>query len=148
MRVRVRTLVLLVCSLIWTTSALAQAPSRGGVTLSGKVLDPDAKVVVNAAVIARNEATNEIRTTSTDAVGHFSLSGLPVGMYTIEVAVPGFEIVRRTGVRAAEGVVEEVAIKLTVANITETVTVSTALPAAAVAAPSQGSLTARSAESL
>ena len=34
------------------------------------------------------------------------------------------------------------------ANITETVTVSTALPAAAVAAPSQGSLTARSAQSL
>src|SRR5689334_19580476 len=147
MRERVLTLVLLVCSLIWTTSALAQAPSRG-VTLSGKVLDPDAKVVVNAAVIVRNEATNEIRTTSTDAVGHFSLSGLSVGMYTIEVAVPGFEIVRRTGVRAAEGVVEEVAINLTVANITETVTVSTALPAAAVAAPSQGSLTARSAESL
>ena len=147
MRERVLTLVLLVCSLIWTTSALAQAPSRG-VTLSGKVLDPDAKVVVNAAVIVRNEATNEIRTTSTDAVGHFSLSGLSVGMYTIEVAVPGFEIVRRTGVRAAEGVVEEVAIDLTVANITETVTVSTALPAAAVAAPSQGSLTARSAESL
>src|SRR5215467_9490131 len=148
MQERVLTLVLLVCSLIWTTAAFAQSPSRGGVTLSGKVLDPDAKVVVNAAVIARNEATNEIRTTSTDGTGHFSLPGLAAGMYTVEVAVPGFEIVRRTGVRAAEGVVEDVAINLTLANITETVTVSTALPAAAVAAPSQGSLTARSAESL
>jgi iron complex outermembrane receptor protein len=39
-------------------------------------------------------------------------------------------------------------VKLTVANITETVTVSAALPAAAVAAPSQASLTARSAQSL
>ena len=142
-----RTLALAVCALLWATAALAQS-AAGAASLSGKVLDPDSKVVVSAAVIVRNEATNEIRTTSTDAVGHFSIAGLPTGTYTIEVAVPGFEIVRRGGVRASEGIVEEVAINLTLANITETVTVSTALPAAAVAAPSQGSLTARSAESL
>jgi len=139
---------LAVCALLCAGSALAQSAQRGAATLSGKVLDPDSKVVANAALIIRNEATNEIRTASTDAVGRFSLSGLPAGMYTIEVAVPGFEIVRRSGIRAAEGLAEDVAINLTLANITETVTVSTALPAAAVAAPSQGSLTARSAESL
>jgi iron complex outermembrane receptor protein len=140
--------VLSLCGLLWTAAVFGQSAATGASTLSGKVLDPESKVVVNAAVIVRNEASNEIRTTSTDTVGHFSITGLPSGMYTIEVAVPGFEIVRRTGVRASEGIVEEVAINLTVANITETVTVSTALPAAAVAAPSQGSLTARSAESL
>src|SRR5205085_4698030 len=106
------------------------------------------KVVVNAAIIIRNEATNEIRTAATDGSGRFSMTGLPVGLYTIEVAVPGFEIVRRAGVRAADGGAEPLAFHLTLANISETVTVSTALPAAAVAAPSQGSLTARSAESL
>ena len=112
------------------------------------MLDPDSKLVVNATVIVRNEATNEIRTILTDASGHFSVGGLASGVYTVEIAVPGFEIVRRTGILASVGVAEELAINLTVANITETVTVSTALPAAAVAAPSQGSLTARSAESL
>ena len=126
-------------------SLLAQA---GPVSLSGKVLDPDQKVVVNAAVIVRNEATNDLRTSVTDAVGHFALIGLPAGLYTIEVAVPGFEIVRRTGVQARTGTPEELTINLSVANISEIVTVSTSLPAAAVAAPSQGSLTARSAESL
>ena len=141
-------LALAVCALLWATAVFAQAAPKGAATLSGKVLDPESKVVVNAAVIVRNETTNEIRTTTTDTVGRFSLSGLAPGMYTIEVAVPGFEIVRRSGVRASEGIVEDVAINLTLANITETVTVSTALPAAAVAAPSQGSLTARSAESL
>src|SRR5215471_854686 len=139
---------LAVCALLCAGSALAQSAQRGAATLSGKVLDPDSKVVANAALIIRNEATNEIRTASTDAVGRFSLSGLPAGMYTIEVAVPGFEIVRRSGIRAAEGLAEDVAINLTLANITETVTVSAALPAAAVAAPSQASLTARSAQSL
>ena len=148
MQVRLLRLALYVCALAWATTAFAQSAATGPAALAGKVLDPDSKVVANASVIVRNEATNDIRTTSTDAVGHFSLTGLPAGLYTIEVAVPGFEIVRRTAVRAAEGVAEEVAINLSVANITETVTVSTALPAAAVAAPSQGSLTARSAESL
>jgi iron complex outermembrane receptor protein len=126
-------------------SLLAQADPA---SLSGKVLDPDSKVVVNAAIIVRNETTNEIRTIATDGAGHFVVSGLTPGMYTIEVAVPGFEIVRRNGVRASAGTPEDLTISLTVANISETVTVSTALPAAAVAAPSQGSLTARSAESL
>jgi iron complex outermembrane receptor protein len=124
-----------------------QAQGTGG-SVSGNVLDPDSKVVVNAAVIVRNEATNEIRTTATDAVGHFSVTGLLPGLYAIEVAVPGFEIVRRTGVQASTGAPEDLSIKLSVANISETVTVSTALPAAAAAAPSQGSLTARSAQSL
>src|SRR5262249_61080318 len=43
---------------------------------------------------------------------------------------------------------ENVSIRLSVANISESVTVSAALPGAAVAAPSQSSLTARSAQSL
>src|SRR5262249_43834862 len=122
--------------------------AQGSVSLSGKVLDPDSKVVVNAAVIVRNESTNEIRTATTDAVGHFSVTGLTSGLYTVEVAVPGFEIVRRSGVQASTGTPEDLSINLSVANISETVTVSTAHPAAAVAAPSQGSLTARSAQSL
>ena len=97
---------LFVCALLWTATVFAQAAPTGASMLSGKVLDPESKVVVNAAVIVRNEATNEIRTTSTDTVGHFSITGLASGMYTIEVAVPGFEIVRRTGVRASEGIAE------------------------------------------
>jgi iron complex outermembrane recepter protein len=124
-----------------------QAQGPGG-SVSGNVLDPDSKVVANAAVVVRSEATNEIRTTATDAVGHFSVTGLLPGLYAVEVAVPGFEIVRRTGVQVSTGVPEDLSIKLSVANISESVTVSTALPAAAVAAPSQGSLTARSAQSL
>ena len=83
----------------------------------------------------------------TDATGHFSVSGLSTGTYTIEVAVPGFDVVQRTGVELGT-VVVDLSIRLTVANIAETVTVSAALPEAAVAAPSQSSLMARSAQSL
>src|SRR6185436_10384110 len=51
-------------------------------------------------------------------------------------------------VQLTAGASQDVAIRLSVANVTETVTVSAALPAAAAAAPSQASLTARSAQSL
>src|SRR5205807_3758710 len=61
---------------------------------------------------------------------------------------PGFDLVRKSDVGVIGGREQEVSLRLTVANITESVTVSAALPAAAAAAPSQGSLTARSAESL
>src|ERR1700730_17404440 len=134
--------------LLIVPSATARAqtePAAGGVT--GIVLDPDQKAVVGAAIIIRNETTSEVRTTATDGSGHFSVSRLRPGPYTIEVGVPGFDMVRRSGIQVLDRT-QEVSIQLTIANVTETVTVSTALPAAAVAAPSQGSLTARSAESL
>lgn len=68
--------------------------------IAGVVLDPDAKVVVGAVVLARNELSGELRTTTTDARGHFSV-GVSAGTYTVEVAVPGFEIVRWSGLHTA-----------------------------------------------
>ena len=58
---------------------LACRPKAEVAQSSGNVLDPDSRVVVNAVVIVRNEATNEIRTTATDAAGHFSVTGLTAG---------------------------------------------------------------------
>jgi iron complex outermembrane receptor protein len=137
-------LLVIFAALLRPTPISAQA-TRG---LSGTVLDPDNKAVVNAAVIIRNEATGALVTTTTDGSGRFSAADLAQGAYAIEVFVPGFEAIRRTGVQVNEGTPTSVSIQLSVANISETVTVSAALPAAAVAAPSQASLTARSAQSL
>src|ERR1043165_2829295 len=95
-----------VCALMLAAPAAARAQATAALT--GVVLDPDAKVVVNGAVIVRNESTNEIRTAATDGVGHFAVTGLAPGLYTVEVAAPGFEIVRRAGVQAATGQTEDV----------------------------------------
>jgi iron complex outermembrane receptor protein len=112
------------------------------------VLDPDNKAVVNAPVLVRNETTGAVSTTTTDGAGRFSASDLAPGSYAVEVFVPGFEAIRRTGIQVTARAGTTVSIQLSVANISESVTVSAALPAAAVAAPSQSSLTARSAQSL
>ncbi len=121
---------------------------RGASLLRGAVRDPEARAVVDAALVIRNDATGSVRTAVTNGSGRFEVADLQPGTYTIEVAVPGFELVRRTGVALAADQANEISIQLSVANISESVTVSAALPAAAVAAPSQASLTARSAVSL
>jgi iron complex outermembrane recepter protein len=136
--------LMFVCAPLLRPSLLSAQPERA---LTGTVLDPDSKSIVNAAVVIRSEATGDVVTTTTDGAGRFSVAKLSNGAYTVEVFVPGFETVRRT-VQVSEGTPASVSIQLSVANISETVTVSAALPAAAVAAPSQASLTARSAQSL
>jgi len=124
-----------------------QAPA-GAPGIDGTVLDPDSKAVVNAAVVVRHETNGATVATATDVRGRFAATGLSQGSYAVEVLVPGFEPVRRAGVQVKENAATTLSIQLSVANISETVTVSAALPAAAVAAPSQASLTARSAQSL
>ena len=145
----------LLCALLIVTAApmtgtarlLAQVRPAAG-ALAGAVLDPDGKAVVGASVVIRNETSGEIRTATTDGAGHFSAANLNPGSYALEVFVPGFDTVRRNGIQLSGGNTEEISIRLSIANVTESVTVSAALPAAAVAAPSQASLTARSAQSL
>ena len=131
-------------------SAAVPATAQGPATavMIGVVLDPDAKAVVEAAVLIRNEGPAPSARRPRIGTGRFSWRDLATGITPIEVVVPGFDIVRRDRVAVTAIDREEISIQLSVANISETVTVSAALPAAAVAAPSQGSLTARSAQSL
>ena len=146
-RVSVR-LFLMLWSLTAGLPAMAAAQTAAPGVLAGVVLDPDGGAVPEASVIARNDADDTAQATSTDRAGRFTVQGLKPGTYTIEVAVPGFDIVRRSGVAVVAGKPEDISVRLTLANISESVTVSAALPAASAAAPSQSSLMARSAQSL
>jgi iron complex outermembrane receptor protein len=142
----IRRFVVLLCIVLGFSAApLAQTDSA---TLAGSVVDPDGKLVMAAPILVRNQTSGETRTATTDAAGRFTVANLSPGAYAIDVFVPGFETMRRENVQLVAGKTEEISFRLTVANISESVTVSAALPAAAVAAPSQASLTARSAQSL
>ena len=81
---------------VLTPALHAQAvPARSGV--EGTVLDPDSKAIVGAAVVIRNEGTGAIITATTDGSGQFAARDLAPGTYAVEVFVPGFETVRRSG---------------------------------------------------
>jgi len=128
-----------------TTPVLAQANPA---MLTGSVLDPDSKAVVNAAVVVRSDTTGIVRAVSTDPAGRFSVDGIPAGPYVVEVTASGFAQPRRTDVQLVPGTTVNVSVALVVAGVSEAVTVSAALPPAAQSAVSQGSLTARSAQSM
>jgi iron complex outermembrane receptor protein len=119
----------------------------GSATLTGIVLDPDGNAVPNAAVVVRSDETGFVKAISTDTIGHFSLA-IPAGDYVVEVAASGFVQNRRATVQLAAGKTESISVALAVAGVSEAVTVSAALPPAAQSSPSQGSLTARSAQSI
>ncbi|MBI3399777.1 MAG: TonB-dependent receptor [Acidobacteria bacterium] len=140
---------LLALSVALLLSALTPLHAQpGSATLTGIVLDPDGNAIPNAAVVLRSDATGFVRAISTDGTGRFSVDGIPAGAYVVEVTASGFIQTRRANVQLVAGKTENVSVALAVAGVSEAVTVSAALPAAAQTAVSQGSLTARSAQSM
>src|ERR1700732_4860343 len=84
---------------LFTSLSLAQTGS-GSASIEGTILDPTSKPVSNAAVVVRNEASAAENKTATDTQGKFSVTDLPVGNYTVDVAAPGFALASRPGVKA------------------------------------------------
>jgi iron complex outermembrane receptor protein len=117
-------------------------------TISGRVLDPSGTVVPGAIVTIKNDLSGVFTSAASDAMGRFSVPGLAVGIYTIEVAVPGFKTARSSGLQLTASGLENVDITLSVAPVTAEVTVSEFVPLAATLAPSQASLDTHSAESV
>lgn len=60
-------------------------------SLSGTVSDPNGAVVQGASIVVRNSATNQARTAVTDAEGRWTLTALPVGVYTVTYEKEGFK---------------------------------------------------------
>jgi len=137
-----------VCILLGAAMQLEAQVSGSTATISGAVVDPSGKVVQNAAVTIKNDLTGTSRSATTGEEGRFSISALPVGSYTIEVSASGFKTARSTGLQLAANGLENISIALTVAGISQEVSVSEFVPLAATVAPSQSSLDARSAQSV
>ena len=66
-------------------------------TISGVVRDPSGAVVPGAQVIARNQQTGTAMTVVTDAQGFYSLQGLPVDTYEVEITKAGIQEIRPVG---------------------------------------------------
>lgn len=81
---------------------LAALPSEATQTaagsISGTVKDPAGAVIVGAQVSIRNDATGEVRNTSTSNEGRFKFDNLAPGSYTISVSQTGFKPAERTAV--------------------------------------------------
>ena len=114
---------LIVAALVAAAAMPAAAQTTtGGIT--GVVRDSGGGVMPGVAVKATHDATNAVADAVTDAVGIYTLRGLPVGRYTVVTELSGFQTARHTDVvvRVNEDVRLDVTLK--VGAMTETVTVS------------------------
>src|SRR5580700_9612572 len=89
-RIRVfRTCVFVVAILLWLPRvSLAQGTAS---SLSGVVTDASGAVIPGANVTVTNIGTNVAKTVHTDGVGHYLVTDLTPGSYSLLVDASGFE---------------------------------------------------------
>ena len=89
----------------------------------GTVTDPSGAVIPGAKVTIRNVQTNQARTGTTDELGNYEFSFLPVGAYSLSVEAVGFQ---KSEVRQFTLNVDQVArmdVRMVVGQATQTVEV-------------------------
>ena len=97
-------------------------------SLSGKITDPSGAAVASAPVTVRNVNTGAERSDTTNAVGVFQISSLPVGEYEVDVKQSGFAEAVRTGIHLAVGQAAAVDIQLHVGDVNQQVVVHADAP--------------------
>lgn len=96
---------------------------RGGI--SGRIVDQTGGVLPGVSVTATNTATGIARTTTSSSTGGYSFPDLPLGPYTVEASLKGFQS-QRAAVEVAVSTITSIDMKLNPSQVTETVEVSAA----------------------
>jgi hypothetical protein len=103
------------------------SPVRGqqAAGIIGTVTDESGGVLPGVTVTATSPALQVPSVTAvTDATGEYRLTPLPIGTYTVDYVLSGFQTVRREGVRLTIGFTARLDIGLKVGSLEETITVS------------------------
>ncbi|HEY0658023.1 MAG TPA: carboxypeptidase-like regulatory domain-containing protein, partial [Pyrinomonadaceae bacterium] len=114
----------IVFALVLSQSAFAQ--STGG--LSGTVGDPNGAIVQGANVAVKNTSTNLIRNTVSNKEGRWTISLLPVGVYSVTYEKEGFKRSVNENVEVEAAVTRAVEAVLEVGGADVLVTVTTDQP--------------------
>jgi hypothetical protein len=115
----------LITLLPWTATAWAQA---GTAAVVGTVTDVQGAVLPGATVTLTNTATGATRTTVTNETGAYNLSALPPGVYTAQVEMSGFRLVRIEKLELLVDTSQRQDFKLEIGSVKETVNVAAESP--------------------
>ncbi len=102
----------------------APAHAQVGGTISGYVQDQAGGVLPGATVTAESAGRQLVRSAQTNSTGFFDLQALPRGIYSVKVAIAGFESQVRKDVEVTAGANVRLDFSLRVGGLTEDVTVS------------------------
>ena len=75
----------------------------GAGAISGTVTDKTGAVVAGTKVTVTNQGTNVSHVVATDSGGFYSIEGLTVGLYTIDISKPGFKESITSGIQIDPG---------------------------------------------
>jgi carboxypeptidase family protein len=114
-----------------TVCVLAGAPvfaQQVTSTINGRILDQGDAVLPGVTVTATNISTGVARTTVTNEQGQYAIPGLETGSYKLETDLAGFAPAARENVRLDANQTLTVDFRLTVAGLTESLTVTGQAP--------------------
>lgn len=131
-RVPTHVKVCAVALMMLTLSPLAMpAAAQVGATASivGQVTDESKGLLPGVTVTATSPASQVASVVDvTNESGEYRLTPLPIGLYTVEYTLPGFQTVRQEGVRLTAGFTAKLDVVMKVGALAETITVSGAAP--------------------
>ncbi|HEY7285051.1 MAG TPA: TonB-dependent receptor [Vicinamibacterales bacterium] len=97
--------------------------------LGGTVADSTGAVLPGVTVtVSSPQQVGGVQTSVTDSQGLYRFPALKPGTYEMEVTLPGFKTVKRSGITLTLGTTVTIDVALAVANVSETVEVSGATP--------------------
>jgi len=109
--------------------ALAGQGAANPAGIIGVVTDNTGAVLPGVTITATSPALQVPSvTTVSDERGEYRLTPLSIGLYTVLFELPGFQSVRREGVRLTVGFVARIDTEMNVGGVAETITVSGASP--------------------
>src|SRR5207244_13263593 len=121
---RVWLLLALVTALMVPAAARSQTTSSTTGAINGKVTDKTNAVLPGVTVTIASPALMGTRNTVTGVDGFYRFAAVAPGDYPVTFELAGFTTVKREGIRVALGFTATVNIELTVASLSENVTVT------------------------
>src|SRR5258706_9108840 len=107
--------------------APAQAQVAGA-TLTGTITDPAGRVIPQAQVVIKNDATGVVTKITTNSNGSYTAGNLLPGDYSVSISAPGFNTEERTGIKLTVGGQQVFDLALQVGASKVTVEVTTEAP--------------------
>ena len=95
-------------------------------SIVGTVTDQSGAVIPNAQVKASSPATGEVRESTTDQSGRYTIGNVIAGTYDLSVSAPGFRLFTQKDVAATVNTVSRVDVQLEVGAQTQEITVASA----------------------
>ena len=99
-----------------------RATGCASASISGTVVDSKGALVSDAAVIVKNQKTGAVSQANADNVGHFAVTGIPSGRYTLIVNAKGFSSTTQEDVQASAHPAE-ISITLAIGSFAQSVEV-------------------------